>query len=62
LAVSNQGYFDVKEIGTADLVIICVKSYDTKDAILYAKPIIGENTQVLTLQNGIGNVEIIVRS
>lgn len=50
---------DAKEIGGADLVIVCVKSYDTKEAILGAKPLIGDNTKVLTLQNGIGNIEII---
>jgi len=48
-----------QDAGIADLVIICVKSYDTKEAILKARPIIGDNTAVLTLQNGIGNIEII---
>jgi 2-dehydropantoate 2-reductase len=48
-----------KEIGAADLVIIAVKSYDTKSAITNALPVIGEKTGVLTLQNGIGNIEII---
>lgn len=50
---------DVKEIGSADLIIICVKSYDTKDTIKQARPLIGDNTNILTLQNGIGNIEII---
>ncbi|MFH1889108.1 MAG: 2-dehydropantoate 2-reductase [Candidatus Omnitrophota bacterium] len=50
---------DAKEIGEANLVIICVKSYDTKEAMLHVKPIVGENTRVLTLQNGIGNIEIL---
>ena len=50
---------DPKEIGVAELVIICVKSYHTKEAIMNARPIIAENTAVLTLQNGIGNIEII---
>jgi len=50
---------DTEEIGKADLVIICVKSYHTKEAILQAKPLIGDNTGVLTLQNGIGNIEIL---
>jgi len=50
---------EAKEIGQADLIIICVKAYDTKEAITRAKSLIGENTQVLTLQNGIGNIEII---
>ncbi len=50
---------DPKEIDVADLVIIATKSYDTKSAITWAKPIINEKTSVLTLQNGIGNLEII---
>jgi 2-dehydropantoate 2-reductase len=50
---------EAKEIGSADLIIICVKSYDTKDAIMQAKPLVGDSTGVLTIQNGIGNIEII---
>ncbi|MBI4707787.1 MAG: 2-dehydropantoate 2-reductase [Candidatus Omnitrophica bacterium] len=50
---------DAKEIGKADLVIIATKSYDTKEAIAQSRPLIGEKTQILTLQNGIGNTEII---
>jgi 2-dehydropantoate 2-reductase len=50
---------DAKEIGKVDLVIVATKSYDTKEALTQAKPLIGERTQVLTLQNGIGNIEII---
>lgn len=48
-----------KEIGEAELVVICVKAYDTKQAINHARPLIGDETRVLALQNGIGNVEII---
>ncbi|MCM8782547.1 MAG: 2-dehydropantoate 2-reductase [Candidatus Omnitrophica bacterium] len=48
-----------KEIGICQLVVICVKSYDTEEAIKSVKELIGENTQVLTLQNGIGNVQIL---
>lgn len=50
---------DVKEIEKADLIIISVKSYNTKEAIAQIKPLVGEATRILTLQNGIGNVEII---
>ncbi|MFA5150195.1 MAG: 2-dehydropantoate 2-reductase [Candidatus Omnitrophota bacterium] len=53
---------DVKDIGIADLVVICVKSYNTKEAITRSKALVGENTAVLTLQNGIGNVEIIAEA
>jgi len=48
---------DPKEIGPSDLVIIAVKSYDTEDAAKSAKPLIGPTTLVLTLQNGVGNVQ-----
>jgi len=47
------------EIGQADLIIFCIKSYHTKEAIMQVKSLVGENTKVLTLQNGIGNIEII---
>jgi 2-dehydropantoate 2-reductase len=50
---------DLSDIGPTDLIILCVKSYDTKKAILGVKPLIEKNTSVLTLQNGIGNIEII---
>lgn len=50
---------EAEQIKNADLVIICVKSYHTKEAIINAKPVIGEDTYVLTLQNGIGNIEIL---
>jgi len=50
---------DPKDIGSVDLAVICVKSYDTKRAIAHARPLIKEDTAVLTLQNGIGNIELL---
>ncbi len=50
---------DIQQLGLLDLIILCVKSYDTKTAATQIKPLVGENTLVLTLQNGIGNIEII---
>lgn len=50
---------EIKEIENADLVIISVKSYSTKEAVTQIKSLVGENTRVLTLQNGLGNIEII---
>jgi len=43
--------------GVADLIIILVKSYDTETATKSILPIIGENTLVITMQNGLGNLE-----
>jgi 2-dehydropantoate 2-reductase len=42
-----------------DLLILTVKSYDTDNAIKQASNIIRENTTVLSLQNGLDNVDII---
>ena len=46
-------------IGKAKLVIIFVKAYDTESAVRYAYPLIDSTTALLTLQNGLGNIEII---
>jgi len=48
-----------QDIGQADLIIICVKSFHTKAAIEQILPLLSPETKILTLQNGIGNVEII---
>ncbi|MGH7767729.1 MAG: ketopantoate reductase family protein [Candidatus Binatia bacterium] len=46
---------DPGEIGTVDLVLLCVKSFDTEDAAAKLTPLMGEQTMVLSLQNGIDN-------
>lgn len=43
----------------ADLVIITVKSYNTHVAIQALQPLINENVKLLSLQNGLTNLEII---
>ncbi|MBU1124467.1 MAG: 2-dehydropantoate 2-reductase [Candidatus Omnitrophica bacterium] len=48
-----------EEIGPADLIILCVKSYDTKNALANFKPLLGRETMVLSVQNGLGNLELI---
>jgi 2-dehydropantoate 2-reductase len=50
---------DARDCGECDLVIVCVKSYDTKSAAKSIKPAVGDGGSVLTLQNGMGNVEIL---
>lgn len=50
---------DPEEIGPCDLVIVCVKSYSTEDACKNIKGLVSAETHVLTLQNGIGNVQIL---
>ncbi|MFH0827692.1 MAG: 2-dehydropantoate 2-reductase [Candidatus Omnitrophota bacterium] len=57
--VKVKATIDPKEAFNPDLVVICVKTYDTKPASIAAKSLLGQNTSVLTLQNGIGNIELI---
>jgi len=47
----------VREVGSADLVLVAVKSYDTGGAGRTAEPLLNDRTTVLSLQNGLGNVE-----
>ncbi len=50
---------DADEIGPAAVVLIAVKSYDTEQAARAAEPIMGQDSVALSLQNGLGNVEIL---
>lgn len=50
---------DIGQIKSADIVLICTKSYDTKEAVKSVSAIVKQGALVLTLQNGVGNVEII---
>ncbi|MBL4758585.1 MAG: 2-dehydropantoate 2-reductase [Rhizobiales bacterium] len=44
------------EIGIVDTILFCVKHYDTETAASAIAPMVGENTTILTLQNGIESV------
>lgn len=46
-------------LAPADLVIVLVKSFDTRAAIAAAAPIIGPQTVVLSLQNGLGHEDVL---
>jgi len=50
---------DARDVGPVDLVMVCVKAYDTERACVDALPAVGSSTTLLTLQNGLGNVETI---
>jgi 2-dehydropantoate 2-reductase len=45
------------EIGPVELVIVATKTYHTDEAALAVKPLIGANTVVISLQNGIDAAE-----
>ncbi|MCM8569393.1 2-dehydropantoate 2-reductase [Gramella jeungdoensis] len=48
---------DVAEVPKPDLVILGIKSWQIPEVARNLKPVIGENTLVLPLQNGANNVE-----
>ena len=48
---------DPAEVGPVDLVLYSVKTYDNATVIPALRPLVGLNTSILTLQNGVGNVE-----
>ena len=53
---------DPSEVGEQDLVIFSVKMYHNSDAVDSLAPLIGPETVVLTLQNGIDNGEILAEA
>ena len=50
---------DAAGVGTVDLVLFSVKSYDTETAAQALTPLMARDTAVITLQNGLDNVEAI---
>jgi 2-dehydropantoate 2-reductase len=48
-------------VGTVDLVLFCVKSYDTEQALTGINPLIGNNSTVLSFQNGVDNEDKIAQ-
>ena len=48
---------ELSQIGPVDLVLFCVKAYDTERAAQAIKPTIGDRTLVLSLQNGVDATE-----
>jgi 2-dehydropantoate 2-reductase len=52
---------DPHDVAPVDLVLFCVKTYDTDVAAAQLRPLIGPHTVVLPVQNGIDNSERIAR-
>lgn len=46
-------------LGPVDLVVVLVKAFHTREALLAARHLVGPETLVLSLQNGLGNEEVI---
>jgi 2-dehydropantoate 2-reductase len=48
---------DPKQVGAVDVVLFAVKLWDTETAGEQTRPLVGSNTRVITLQNGVDSVE-----
>ena len=67
---SDQGDFVVnvnatdapQQVGPAELVILCVKTYQNASAVPALMPLIGEGTCLLTLQNGVESYQELSRA
>lgn len=57
--IRPQIIWDPAEAGKVDLALVLVKAYDTRGAISTVERILSDEGVVLTLQNGIGNYEIL---
>ncbi len=48
---------DPRQVGPVDVVLFAVKLWDTETAGEQTRPLVGSNTRVITLQNGVDGVE-----
>ncbi|MDW7709587.1 MAG: 2-dehydropantoate 2-reductase [Deferrisomatales bacterium] len=49
-------------LGRQDVVMVCVKGYHTASAVRDALPLLGPDTLLLSVQNGLGNLETIAEA
>ena len=52
---------DLSAVGTVDVVLLTVKMYDLEPAARMIRPLVGANTAVVTLQNGVEAVDIVAQ-
>lgn len=53
---------DPRSIGTVDLVLLCVKLWDMQELLPTLTPLLGPDTAVLSLQNGVVKDEILTKA
>ncbi len=47
-----------EEIGNADVIFLCVKSYDVVSSLNFCRPLLQKNTLLIFLQNGISHLDV----
>lgn len=58
----SQATADPTDVGHTDLVLYTVKMYHNDEAIPFIAPLVGDNTVVLTVQNGVDNGDRLVEA
>jgi 2-dehydropantoate 2-reductase len=53
---------DPATVGPCGVVMVCVKGYHTESAIRGSLPLVGPGTLVLSVQNGLGNLEVLAET
>ena len=56
------GYADTREIGVVDLVLVGLKTFANPALVDLVAPLVGPSTAILTLQNGLGNEELLAEA
>lgn len=54
-----QGYQRAEEIGASDLVLVGLKTFANEQLKALISPLVGDKTRILTLQNGLGNEQML---
>ena len=57
--VAVRATMEASDVGVADLVVVLVKSFHTDAAMRGARTLVGPDTAVLSLQNGLGHEDIL---
>ena len=53
---------DPRELGTPDWVLVCVKLWDTDEALRAIAPVVGPGTAVISFQNGVQKDDVLRRA
>ncbi|GFE60721.1 2-dehydropantoate 2-reductase [Geobacter sp. AOG2] len=54
-----QGFHNSCDIGTVDLVLVALKAFANQHLVEMVRPLLGNSTALLTIQNGLGNEELL---
>lgn len=57
-----QAVEDPRDVGPVDVILFCVKSYSTAEAVRKIRPLVGPGTVILSVQNGIDSAERIAEA